>query len=308
MKEELEPIKDVKIKPDLRLRDLIEVYRSVHGFMAGHIARAADILQEMVREADLRILTFTANIVATGLRGVLAQLIEKKVFNVVITTCGAVDHDIARSYGGRYYKGYFEADDLKLYDEGFHRLGNIYIPLESYGPLIEKVVYSLLDEITKTRQRWGVRELLHELGRRIRDENSILRAAAVNNVPIYVPGYIDGAFGTALFTYSRTHRFDMDLFKDEQEIADLVFKAKKLGALIIGGGISKHHAIWWAQFSEGLDYAVYVTTAVEWDGSLSGAHPREAITWGKIKREGRHVYIFSDATVVVPILASVLIS
>ena len=36
---------------------------------------------------------------------------------------------------------------------------------------------------------------------------------------------------------------------------------------MIGGGISKHHTLWWNQYREGLDYAFYITTAQEFDGS-----------------------------------------
>ncbi len=64
-------------------------------------------------------------------------------------------------------------------------------------------------------------------------------------------------------------------------LAEKIFRSKVSGALIIGGRISKHHTIWWNQFKEGLDYVLYITTAVEWGGSLNGAHPREAISWGR---------------------------
>jgi deoxyhypusine synthase len=74
----------------------------------------------------------------------------------------------------------------------------------------------------------------------------------------------------------------------------------------VGGGISKHHVIWWSQFAGGLDYAVYVTTAVEYDGSLSGAHPREAISWGKIKPEASSEVVYGDATIILPLLLSSL--
>ena len=48
----------------------------------------------------------------------------------------------------------------------------------------------------------------------------------------------------------------------------------------VGGGISKHHVIWWNQFREeaGMDSAVSITTAPEFDGSLSGARLREAVS------------------------------
>ena len=78
--------------------------------------------------------------------------------------------------------------------------------------------------------------------------------------------------------------------------------SKKLGALMIGGGISKHHTMWWAQFRGGLDYAVYITSAPEWDGSLSGAKLKEAVSWGKVKENATFVTIPGDATVILPLI------
>ena len=122
-----------------------------------------------------------------------------------------------------------------------------------------------------------------------------------------VPGIFDGAVGSQLWMFWQQHRdFKINLFQDEQKMSDLVFEAKKAGALMIGGGISKHHTIWWSQFRDGLDYAVYITTAAEYDGSLSGARLREAISWGKIKEEAKQVTIDGDATTLLPFMAAAL--
>ena len=213
-----EPIVDREIDPGMSVSELIRLYGDIHGFMAGHLARAAEILARMLREARWRFLAFTANIVATGLRGILAQAIREDLFNVVVTTCGTIDHDIARGTGGRYYKGLFEADDRMLRELEIHRLGNVFIPVEDYGPRIEKFVYRVLDELPRGR-KWGIREILHEIGKRIDDKHSILRAAYEKNIGVYVPGWLDGAFGTALFTYTRTHTdLEIDPFRDEQEL------------------------------------------------------------------------------------------
>ncbi len=297
-----EPVEDVELDKSYTVNELISVYDKIHGFMAGHLVRAVRIIEEGLN-SSLRFIAFTGNLVATGLRGVFAQAIRNRLFNVVVTTCGAIDHDIARGFKAKYYKGFFEADDKYLRELEIHRLGNVYVPLESYGPVIERAVHSILEEITRSRVEWSIYELLWEIGKRIEDENSILRAAYEHRVPIIVPGWPDGAFGTALFTYSQVKELKINYFKDMAKITELVFtnKGKSL-ALIIGGGISKHHVIWWSQFMEGLDYVVYVTTAVEYDGSLSGAHPREAISWGKIKPTGKHVVVYGDATIIVPLL------
>ncbi|MEM4810369.1 MAG: deoxyhypusine synthase family protein, partial [Thermofilum sp.] len=94
----------------------------------------------------------------------------------------------------------------------------------------------------------------------------------------------------------------LDTVADMAKIAEIVYEADCLAGLMLGGGISKHHVIWWAQFRGGLDYAVAVTSAPEWDGSLSGARTREAISWGKIKPSAKHVTVPGDATLLLPII------
>ncbi|MCC6021590.1 MAG: deoxyhypusine synthase [Desulfurococcaceae archaeon] len=304
----LEEVVDVEVSPELSVKELIEIYGRVHGFVAGHLYEAIKILDEMLYNTDLRFLSFTGNLISTGLRGLIAQLISEEVFNVVITTCGTVDHDIAKSLGGKYLKSSFDVDDSKLRELGYHRIGNIIVHQNHYGKLIEEFVKGLISDLVRMKNVWGVRELLREVGLRLNDRKSILYNASRHNVPVYVPGIVDGAFGTALFIQSQFYDFRLDLFKDMKELSDLVFSSKKSGALIIGGGISKHHTLWWNQFKDGLDYAVYITTANEWDGSLSGARTKEAISWGKISTSGKHVVVYSDATVVLPIIAVYLIS
>jgi len=51
---------------------------------------------------------------------------------------------------------------------------------------------------------------------------------------------------------------------------------------------------------------VYLTTAVEHDGSLSGARMREAVSWGKLKEKATYVTVEGDATVLLPLMISAL--
>ncbi len=307
--EAMEPVKDID-PSNLRVGELVEAYSSIHGFMAGHLAEAADLLAGVLPESRLRILSFTGNLVATGLRGVIASLVRRGLFNVVFTTTGALDHDIARAMGGVYYKGSFAGSDEELLERGYHRLGNIYIPIDSYGPKVEEFARLLVERLDDGA-RLGMYEILLEASQLINDEGSILKAAAESGARIFVPGWPDGAFGTSLFMEVQRVGKDIvvDYFRDMKELSDIFFTSRegKASALIIGGGISKHHAIWWSQFRDGLDYVVYVTTAVEYDGSLSGAHPREAVSWGKVKARSRRVVVYGDATIIMPILASYIV-
>ncbi|BBD72646.1 deoxyhypusine synthase [Sulfodiicoccus acidiphilus] len=303
----IEPISDLRLR-DLRdYRSFITVYEKVYGFSAEAIVKASQLVKSTVKEADLRILSFTANLVSTGLRGLVADMVRNGFFNMLVTTGGTIDHDIARSFGGRYYRGFFEADDSTLRELNIHRLGNIFIPYESYGQVVENVVREYAPELSRVKREWPVYEMLWEFGDKIKDDASILKACSDLKVPIIVPGIVDGSFGTNLFISSQFTGLKINLFEDMRLIKDVVFSSNLSGALIVGGGISKHHTIWWSQFRDGLDYAVYVTTAQEFDGSLSGARPREAISWNKVKPNAKTVTVYGDAALILPILASALL-
>jgi deoxyhypusine synthase len=296
-------VADIRVCKTQSVRDIVEMYGLMGGFSSKFVYDAYKILMEMFSNKDCKVfLSFTANLLATGLRGVISELIEKGFIDVIITTGGSVDHDVARALGGNYYHGDFSYDDTFLKEHGIFRLGNILIPQDSYGVIIEKFTWNLLDELTKVKSVWGVRELLSEVGARLNDDNSFLRQAYLRGIPVYIPGIVDSCFGTSLLMYSQSHKFNIDVLKDQKELSDIVFDSKVTGALMIGGGISKHHTIWWNQFKGGLDYAVYLTTAFEYDGSLSGAQIREAVSWGKVKPEAKKVTVYGDATIILPIL------
>jgi deoxyhypusine synthase len=267
------------------------------------------IVERMVLDKKcVKFLSFTGNLVATGTRGALKELVRRKLVDVIVTTCGTLDHDIARCWRS-YYRGSFVMSDSKLREEGINRLGNVLVPNESYGTIIEEKMRLLLQDLWKEGcKELSSREFCREIGKRICNESSILYWAAKNDIPVYVPGITDGAVGYQMWLFSQDHKLKLDLLKDSGELNDVVFNAKKTGALLVGGGISKHHTLWWNQFKDGLDYAVYISTADEWDGSLSGARPREAVSWGKISEKARKTMIEGDASLILPLMVSALVA
>ncbi|HOO04772.1 MAG TPA: deoxyhypusine synthase [Methanomassiliicoccales archaeon] len=301
-------VRDIKVKEGMTVDEFVRAMSDSGGFTAKKLADAVDIVERMVRdEGCLTFLSFPACIMATGTRGVIVELVKRKLVDVVITTCGTLDHDLARTWK-RYYHGDFAMDDAELREQGINRLGNVLVPDESYGLVLEERLVPMFEEILQGRDSISTREVIDQVGARLDSEDSLLYWAHRNGVPIFVPGITDGSFGSQLWMYWQTHRdLKVDLFEDEQELADLVFRAERSGALIVGGGISKHHVIWWNQFRGGLDYAVYMTTAVEYDGSLSGAQVREAISWGKVREDAWQVNVEGDATITLPILVAALV-
>jgi deoxyhypusine synthase len=299
----MKPVKDLRINKNTKITELLSQMNDIGGFTAKKLATGIEIFESMKDDKEcIKFLSFPACIISTGLRGVIKDIIKNKLVDVVITTCGTLDHDLARIWKD-YYQGSFDMDDNKLFKQGINRLGNVLIPNDSYGTILEDKMQEFLKEITKEKKNFSTREIIDEFGKRINNEDSILYWAHKNNIPIFVPGITDGAFGSQLWMFRQKDReFNIDVLRDEEELAEIIFKAKKTGALMIGGGISKHHVIWWNQFKDGLDYVIYITTAPEWDGSLSGARIREAVSWGKVKEKAKYITIEGDATVLLPLL------
>ncbi|AAT43837.1 deoxyhypusine synthase [Picrophilus oshimae] len=299
-----EPVKDISIKSETTISELIGMFGRSGGFTAKKIYEGYEIIKEMFNDDETTFLSFPADIISTGTRGIINELVKRKLVDVIITTNGTLDHDIARTYRD-YYAGTFNFSDAMLRDLGINRLGNVFVPDESYGSIIEEKVMPILDELYKEKKEWSGYELIWELGKRINNESSIIYNAYKNRIPVFIPGMTDGSVGSQLWSFYEMNRdFRINLLEDEHKLSDIIFDAKKTGAIMIGGGISKHHTIWWNQFRDGLNQAVYITTAQEYDGSLSGAKLEEAISWKKVREDARFVNIYGDATVILPLIVA----
>src|SRR5512136_819197 len=247
MQTKLKPISDIEVEDEMKVKDLTAQMLASGGFTAKKLGMACDIVRKMFRDKDCVVfLSFPACIISTGTRGVIRKLVEDRLVDVIITTCGTLDHDLARVWR-KYYHGDFLMDDADLHRKGINRLGNILIPNDSYGIVLEQKMQPILSELYKEgKKNMSSRQLAHEFGLRVNDKKSILYWASRNEIPIYIPGIMDGAFGSQLWLFKQQHvDFNVDVMKDEQELSDIVFTAKKSGAIMIGGGISKHHVIWW---------------------------------------------------------------
>jgi deoxyhypusine synthase len=291
--------------------DVISIFDSMTdsgGFESRNLSEGFRILKNMNDDQSCtKFLSFVGALVSTGVRGIIRNMLKNKMFDCVITTCGALDHDIARTYE-KYYAGRFEMNDKILLRKKIHRLGNVLVPTKNYGPLIEQKTQRCFNNIYYKYQKKDVSsyEVADYIGSTL-DESSFLYWAHKNKIPVIVPGLVDGAVGSQLSMFHQTHRdFRLDVLKDQTKLSDLIYEAKSTGALMVGGGISKHHTLWWNQFRGGLDYAVYITTASEWDGSLSGALVSEAISWGKVTYNAAHTTIHAEATILLPFLYAAL--
>jgi deoxyhypusine synthase len=296
-------VKDVRWKEGVSASELVESLGDV-GFQATGLRKAADIMVDMKRNKAKIYLTFTSNMVTSGLRGLFAQLIELGVVDVVVTTTGGIEEDIMKATGEDFFVGKYKSDDVSLHEKGMNRIGNLMITNESYAKF-EDWVLPTLKKIYDKKKRVPASELLREIGLMLKDEGSILYQASRKGIPVFCPTIADGSLGFHLYMFQQDNpEFTVDVIKDYASLlASSSFDDKK-GVIALGGGVSKHHAIFGLLLNGGCDYAVYITTSHEHSGSMGGATTSESKTWGKVKVDANEVTVTGDVSMTFPMVVS----
>ncbi len=294
-------VKELKWKPGMNVKELVDKLGSV-GFQGVQLKRAADTVVDMKKVGAKVYFTFTSNMVTSGLRGLFAQIISLGLVDVIVTTVGGIEEDIMRAKGEKFIVGSFNPDDVELYEKGYNRVGNLCITTESYENF-EDTAQSMIRKLYEKKKVWPTSELLKEIGLMLDDENSILYQAAKHNVPIFCPAITDGALGFHLFLFKQKHKdFMIDVVQDFANILFSSSQDEKKGVLCLGGGVSKHHAIFSCLLNGGADYAVYMTTASHTSGSMSGATTNEAKSWGKVRDDANIATVIGDVTITFPLM------
>lgn len=252
-------------------------------------------------------LGYTSNLVSSGVREVIRFLVQHKMVDVLVSSAGGVEEDFIKCMANTYVAD-FNLSGAGLRSQGLNRIGNLIVPNENYCKFEEwllPILDKLLEEQKTEGINWTPSKLIHRLGKEINNEESIYYWAYKNNIPVYSPALTDGSLGDMLYFHSyKNPGFVLDVVEDIRRINNEAVFAKHTGLIILGGGLIKHHICNANLFRNGADYAVYVNTAQEFDGSDSGARPDEAVSWGKIKTTAQPVKIYADASLVFPLLVA----
>ncbi|PSG98507.1 MAG: deoxyhypusine synthase [Nanohaloarchaea archaeon SW_7_43_1] len=306
-----ERVEGYDFRGEFDLEEMLESYGST-GFQASHLKEAIDLIKEM-RDKNAKIfLTYTSNIISSGLREAVAYLAKEDFIDVIITSSGSHTEDVIKT-AKPFKMGEWDADEADLREKGINRLGNIYVESDNYVWLESWLNENFFPEFFDEKKLREPTEVARELGRKIseddelKEENSFLYHSYKNNIPVFCPALIDAEIGDYMFYYRQEVDSDIgiEILDDWDKLIHEAIEAEKTGIIAVGDGVPKHQAIMSNLFRGGTDYAVYISTGMEGDGSLSGAPPKEAVSWGKIKEKTRnYTQIEAEATLVLPLLVA----
>uniref|UniRef100_A0A8C6REG8 Deoxyhypusine synthase n=1 Tax=Nannospalax galili TaxID=1026970 RepID=A0A8C6REG8_NANGA len=307
-------VRGYDFSPGVDYRALLEAFGTT-GFQATNFGRAVQQVNAMIEKkleplaededhhADLTqssrpltgctiFLGYTSNLISSGLRETIRYLVQHNMVDVLVTTAGGVEEDFIKCLAPTYL-GEFSLKGKELWENGINRIGNLLVPNDNYCkfedwlmPILDQMV---LEQNTK-HVEWTPSKMIARLGKEI-------------NNPESVPALTDGSLDDRSFFHSyKNPGLVLDIVEDLRFINMQAIFAKCSGMIILGGGMVKHHIANANLMRNGADYAVYINTAQEFDGSDSGARPDEAVSWGKIRMDAQPVKVYADATLVFPLL------
>lgn len=283
------------------------------GFQGRNLGRALDILEEMVSNKKiLTVMTLSGALVPAGMAELICALIEHNLIDVIVSTGANTIHDLVDAVSNiGHYVGSSNVDDDDLFKARINRIYDTFLPEDNYK-LAENVLLDIIKHNFESKEiDITPSELMKKIGQNVK-ERCILSVAYKHNVPIFVPAFSDSELALDLIKFSvrEGYKYNIDILGDVLKFADIIRNAEEFGTFIIGGGVPRN----WAQQvfplldqidnieSMGYNYSVRITTAVEYDGGLSGCTISESKSWGKYSLESKYITVWCDATIALPIL------
>ncbi|MCO5595132.1 hypothetical protein L7F22_049170 [Adiantum nelumboides] len=303
------------------------------GFQASHLGQAVALVNEMLdwrlshepvdancsdehKDPSFRanvkckvFLGFTSNMISSGVRETICFLAKNKMVDVIVTTAGGIEEDLIKCLAPSFL-GNFNLPGSQLRSRGLNRIGNLLVPNENYCKF-EDWLLPILDLLLLEQKNQGIlwtpSKVVARLGKEINNPSCYLYWAQQNGIPVFCPALTDGSLGDMLYFHSfRNPGLVIDIIQDVRAINGEAVHAspQKTGIIILGGGLPKHHICNANMMRNGADFAVFINTGQEFDGSDSGAQPDEAVSWGKICGSATPVKVHCDATIAFPLLVA----
>ncbi|MEM3697813.1 MAG: deoxyhypusine synthase [Candidatus Bathyarchaeia archaeon] len=306
-----EPVKHIKINGKMTVDELIQQFKNSGSFGAGRLATACDIYERMLRDNYCTIfLALAGALVPAGMRFLIADLIRKRLVDVVVSTGANMVHDTIEALGGHHYKGHWNVNDELLYKYHIYRIYDVFVPEEDFTRMDYRLAETY-EEIAAENfgKTLSSKDFAWELGKRLSDPNSILRAAYEAKVPIFLPAVRDSEFGYIhwLHASKEKHRNTLlvDAFKDVPQITEICKRSPRNGMIVLGGGVPRNTVQSAALASKrGMDYAIIITMDRPETGGLSGSTLEETVSWGKVKSKANKVMLIGDAMTLFPIIVA----
>jgi deoxyhypusine synthase len=289
-------------------------------FTSRDLGRATSIYNTMLNDPDCSIiLTLAGSTSAGGCMDLYADLVKYNMVDAIVATgASIVDMDFFEALGFKHYHAQEVPDDKILRELYIDRIYDTYISEED----LQNCDHTILEIANSLEAKpYSSRAFIKEMGKWLmthgKKDNSLVKLAYENDVPIFCPAFVDSSAGFGLVKHQVDRAKEkkpymvLDAIADFRELTDIKVAAGKTGLLMIGGGVPKNFTQDTVVCAEILGhedvemhaYAVQITVADTRDGACSSSTLQEACSWGKVDTALEQM-VFAEAGSVLPLLAS----
>lgn len=331
----IEPLETLDITATTSFSSLLEAM-SKSSFSGRALGNALVVLREMKADKECTIVMTISGAITAGQMGkIVCDMIQNSFAHIIVTTGAVLVHDISLALGGKHYKSQVGLTDSTLVRNGINRIFDTLEPEDNLIRVDEFVVDALLgSSLPAPTSSCEINRVLGKALSVNSNRLSILSAAYLADVPVYVPAFTDSGLGLAASGYAITQSrksqgattrealasppFPFNPFLDLNSYALRILDAEALGIFSVGGGVPRN---WAQQVSSYIDILNYYQQSTErqprfkygiricpepdhW-GGLSGSTYSEGVSWGKFVPEadgGRYAEVLCDATIALPLL------
>ena len=194
----MDKVNQLEIKPDMKVSELIEQFDNSGVLGSGRVARASNILTDMINDDEMNVfMSLGGPLIPGGLRNIVTDMVKKEYVNLIISSGANITHDLLEAFGGNHYRDEGR-DDEDLNAEGIGRIADINVGSDDFT-IFESEIIKIFEDISSRKSKLSIQQLLYEVGLLVDDENSFLATAARMKTPIFAPGLIDSMFGLQLW-------------------------------------------------------------------------------------------------------------
>jgi len=316
------------ITKDYSVTDLIE--KTFNAYNSGRIKDAAELIVKEYSKEDVTIgMSLAGALTPAGMASSIIPLIEHGYVDWIVATGANMYHDMHYTFNLPLYEGSPNVDDCDLREVGVTRIYDVLFDYENVLMETDRRLRKILTR-KEFQKEMGTQEFYYHLGKIMNDveqENklgkvNILASAYRSGVPVFTSSPGDSTIGmnvAGLEILSEKFKLRINPSIDVNESTAIVLNSKvyekgQTAVILVGGGSPKNFMLQTEpQIQEilriqevGQDYFIQITDARVDTGGLSGATPKEAVTWGKIdpKEVEKSVIVYTDSTIALPLITA----
>ncbi len=316
------------ITKDYSVTDIID--KTFNAYNAGRIKDASELIVKEYSKEEVTVgMSLAGALTPAGMASSIVPLIEHGYVDWIVATGANMYHDMHYTFNLPLYEGSPNVDDCALREVGVTR---IYDVLFDYENVLMETDRRLREILTRKefQKEMGTQEFYNHLGKimnEVEQESklgkvNILASAYRSGVPVFTSSPGDSTIGmniAGLQILSDKFKLRINPSIDVNESTAIVLNSKvyekgKTAVILVGGGSPKNFMLQTEpQIQEilrikevGQDYFIQITDARVDTGGLSGATPKEAVTWGKIdpKEVEKSVIVYTDSTIALPLITT----